>query len=102
MKGKIKTGTYTGTGAAITLNLGFVPTYFRTINITDGDAGITWFAGMAAGTGITEGAALATLGSNGMTAFGGTRGGDAAGITIGTAGSVNAKVYRYVALRDDE
>jgi hypothetical protein len=98
-KPTVKVGTYTGTGAAINLELGFVPSYFRTINITDGDAGISWFEGMAAGTGITEGAALATLGSNGITAYPGTRGDKKAGLTVGTAGSVNLKVYRYVAMR---
>lgn len=97
MKGQLTTGTYTGTGAAIDIELGFKPDYFRTINITDGNAGITWFSGMAAGTGITEGAALATLASNGITAFDGTSGDKSAGVTVGTAGSVSAKVYRYFA-----
>lgn len=101
MKGHVKVGTYTGTGAAITLQLGFVPDYFRTINITDGNAGITWFKGMAAGTGITEGAALATLGSNGITAYEGTRGGNGAGVTIGTSGSTNEKVFRYIAVSQE-
>lgn len=96
----IKVGTYTGTGAAINIELGFVPSYFRTINITDGDAGITWFAGMAAGTGITEGAALATLASNGITVYPGTRADKSAGVTVGTSGSTNEKVFRYVAMRD--
>ena len=100
-KPQVKTGTYTGTGAAINLQLGFIPTYFRTINITDGNAGITWFDGMAAGTGITEGSALATLGSNGITKYEGTAAGDSAGLTVGTAGSVSAKVYRYIAVRGE-
>jgi hypothetical protein len=98
MKGQIKVGTYTGTGAAINIELGFVPDYFRTINVTDGNAGIAWFSGMAAGTGITEGAALASLASNGITAFEGTEATTGAGVTVGTAGSVNTKVYRYVAI----
>jgi hypothetical protein len=93
-KPETKVGTYTGTGAAINLQLGFTPAYFRTINITDGNAGITWFKGMGAGTGITEGAALATLASNGITSVSG-------GVTVGTAGSVNAKVYRYFAARGE-
>lgn len=100
MKGQIKTGTYTGTGAAIELELGFQPDYFRTINITDGNAGLTWFSGMAAGTAIAEGAALASQASNGITLFAGTSGTKAAGVTVGTAGSVNAKVYRYVAIAE--
>jgi hypothetical protein len=55
---------------------------------------------MAAGTGITEGAALATLASNGITVYPGTRADKSAGVTVGTSGSTNEKVFRYVAMRD--
>lgn len=41
----IKTGTVEGTGAAITINCGFVPLYIRIINI-DGDATFEWVSGM--------------------------------------------------------
>lgn len=98
MKGHIVTGTYTGTGAALNLELGFIPDYFRTINITDGNAGLTWFNGMADGTAIAEGAALASQASNGITTYAGSEAANSAGLTIGTAASVSAKVYRYVAI----
>ena len=101
MAGEIKTGTYEGTGAAITLNLGFVPDYLRVINTEDGDAGWTWFKGMAAGTAIGEGAALAAVGSNGVTAFEGTLAATK-GVTLGTALSESGKTFHYVAMRNGE
>lgn len=97
-KGNIKAGTYTGTGSAIVLQLGFVPDYFCTINITDADEKYEWFSGMAAGTAILTNTAVANQASNGVTAYQGTAGGNAAGLTLGTALSENAKVYRYLAL----
>jgi hypothetical protein len=101
MAGETVIGSYTGNGAAITINLGFVPDYVRVINVTDGDAGATWFNGMAAGTAIAEGAALATMGSNGITAFPGSLSASA-GFTVGTTLSESAKVFRYIAIREGE
>jgi hypothetical protein len=102
MKGMMKVGTYTGTGAVVTVQLGFVPTYVRTINITDGDAGATYLAPAGeTAKNITEGAALATLASNGITAYAGTVGGNNAGFTAGTSVSASAKVYYYIAMRED-
>lgn len=96
-KGHMQTGTYTGTGAAINIELGFVPDYIRLINITDGDAGLTWFRGMADGTAVAEGLALASQAANGITLYAGSNGSASAGFTVGTAGSESAKVYRYFA-----
>lgn len=98
----IKVGTYTGTGAAVNVELGFTPTYVRVLNITDGDAGMTYIKpdGEDAAN-IAEGAALATQAANGISAYDGTAAGDSAGFTAGTAASVNAKVYYYVALRGE-
>lgn len=101
MQGQQKIGTYTGTGAAINLELGFIPDYVRILNVTDGNLAMEWFNGMAAGTSINDASTVATNASNGITAFPGTRGGAGAGITVGTVGSVNGKVYRYVALADN-
>jgi hypothetical protein len=97
-KPMIADGTYTGTGAAINLELGFVPSYFLTINITDGAAGLEWFAGMDAGTAVHPFTG-ASITSNGVTVYNGTRGGNAAGVTVGTTGSTDTKVFRYVAMR---
>lgn len=107
-----RVGTYTGTGAAINIILGFVPDYVRIINITDGTEAFDWFNGMGAGTAIKTSDAVATQASNGITAYAGVRPftsgsagsevmnpGIGAGITVGTALSTNAKVYRYIATR---
>lgn len=101
MKGQIKTGTYTGTGAAINVQIGFVPDYLLIANITDGDYIMQWFNGMAAGTSIDTAAAVASNSADGVTAYTGTRAGDGAGFTVGTDGSENGKVYRYFAIADN-
>lgn len=93
----VKTGTYTGTGAAINIEIGFIPAYLRIWNETDGDIFWDWVEGMAAGTCIATSTAVAAQASNGVTVYGGTRGDDAAGFTVGTALSESAKVFRYVA-----
>jgi hypothetical protein len=100
MMGQTKVGTYTGTGAAINVQIGFVPDYLRIVNITDGDYTMEWFNGMAAGTSIDTAAAVATNAADGITAYNGTRGGDGAGFTVGTDGSETGKVYRYFAVAD--
>jgi len=97
MKGQMKIGTYTGTGAAIHLELGFIPDFFLTVNITDGDDIGLWFNGMTADTGIDIAAAVAGNANNAFTADEGSAGTYAKGITIGTDYSENAKVWRYVA-----
>lgn len=97
-KGQVKIGTYTGTGAAITLALGFVPDYFRAVNITDGDITHEWFLGMSAGTSVDTAAAVTGNADNGVTAFDGTAGATAAGLTLGTDLSESGKVYYYLAL----
>lgn len=94
----IAAGTYTGTGAAINISLGFVPDYVRVANITDGDTTWDWFNGMAAGTAIQTDTAVATLGSNGITAYAGSTTASA-GFTVGTGLSESAKVFRWVAMR---
>lgn len=95
----IVVGTYTGTGAAIDIELGFVPDYVRVFNITDGDAAWTWFNGMTAGTAIADASGPVTLGSNGITALSGSTT-KADGFTVGTGLSESAKVFRYLALRN--
>lgn len=99
-QGHVKVGTYTGTGAAINLELGFVPDWIQIWNVTDGDAKWEWFNGMTAATALTVAAAAAGVGSNGITAYEGTRGGDSKGLTLGTALSESAKVHRYIAIAE--
>lgn len=64
---KMKTGTFTGASAALNLNLGFVPDYFRWwMNETTAAAGIAggeWDAEMAAGDAMVD----VVLADNGTT-----------------------------------
>lgn len=101
MAGEIKTGTYEGTGAAINIELGFVPDYIRILNVEDGDAGWTWFKGMANGTAVGEGTALSSVASNGVSEYAGTLS-TRKGFTVGTAISESGKTFRYVAMRNGE
>lgn len=94
----IKVGKVTGTGAAIEINLGWVPDYVRIVNLTDADVTDEWFAdGSAAGTSVSTGAAVAARSSNGITIL---NDGAKKGFTIGSGISESAKVLGYVALRN--
>ena len=105
MNPNIRTGTYTGDGSAHNVVLGFEPDYVRIINITDGNASFEWFSGMDAGhayrnvnDGTTQNSVIT---SNGISPYEGQRGGpDGAGFTAGTAVATNAKVFRYIAVRN--
>lgn len=96
-----KSGSYTGTAAALNISLGWTPDHIIIENATDGDARWEWFTGMA------NGSALATdvLGgktlivANGITPFAGTAAALAKGFTIGSALSETGKVFRYTAHR---
>lgn len=111
-QGDIAAGTYTGTGAAITVNCGFVPDYVRVVNIEDGDTLWEWFAGMADGTAVATAAAVAPLAENGVTAYAGaapyTSGaagsevmnpGSAPGFIVGTVLSESGKDHGWLAMR---
>lgn len=94
----IRVGKVTGTGAAIDINIGFVPDYVRIVNLTDADVTDEWFAdGSAAGTAVSTGAAVAARSSNGITILNTTT---AKGFTIGSGISESAKVLGYVAMRN--
>ena len=98
MKGQITTGTYTGTGAAINVELGFVPDCVITINYTDGTPMGIWTSDMTAGSAIDIAAAVATNAADGITAYVGASGSTAKGFTAGTDYSTSAKVYTYIAI----
>ena len=109
MANSIKTGTYTGDGAAQNIEIGFVPDYVRVINATDGDIAWEWFNGFGAGDALqtinvvdsgTSGAAgMSLITANGIDAYeGSTSAGK--GFTIGTALSESAKVFHYIAMRN--
>lgn len=99
-KGQIKVGSYTGTGAAINVSIGFIPDYLHIVNVTDGTFAAEWFEGMTAGTAVELVNATSNVTSNGISRYLGTAGGVGAGFTAGTAYSTNAKVYRYIAIEN--
>lgn len=90
-------GSYTGTGSAITLELGFIPDYATFANITDGDTIEVWFDGMDAATGLTVTTAVVTNAAGSVTRLTGVAATTAAGLTLGTDLSESAKVFRYAA-----
>src|SRR4051812_34162855 len=92
-------GTYTGTGAAVNVELGFEPDEVEIWNFTDGDELYKWNAGMGNGFAMKIDAAVSKLSSNGISVYSGSRGSAAKGFTAGTSVSENAKVFHYVARR---
>lgn len=99
MRGRLpKTGTYTGTGAALDVNVGFKPIAVLAYNETDGDVVALQMQGAAAakglkivdsGSGTTD---ISFVSSNGITLANN-------GFRVGTDSDMNenAKVYRYLA-----
>lgn len=94
-----RVGKVTGTGAAINIDLGWIPDMVEIWNVTDGDRVDVWFRdGMAAATSIPITAQVgATLGSNGISAYDAAAG---KGFTIGSTISESAKVLCYRATRN--
>ena len=92
-------GTVTGTGAAINVELGWIPDYVKVFNITDADQYDEWVKGMTDGTSIQTNTAVATRSSNGISEYAGTAGVYKKGFTIGSGISESAKVLRYIAMR---
>jgi hypothetical protein len=92
-------GSYTGTGAAVSVVLGFKPDFLQVFNVTDGDIAGVAFRGLgAAGASIDIGAAVAPNAADGISSmsYEGTTG---EGFTVGTDLSESGKVYGYVAIR---
>jgi hypothetical protein len=92
-----KVGTFTGTGAALTVNINFKPVFVRIWNETDGTQSFESVTGLTddkayqlldSGVGTTDASLLA---ANGITLT-------ANGFKVGTSISTNAKVYRFLAL----
>lgn len=104
MSSAVKIGSYVGTGAAINIELGFVPGYVRIWNATDGDTCWEWFNGLGAGDALQSAnhasAQFSLITSNGVDAYAGTAADKAAGFTVGTALSESGKTFRYAAFRE--
>jgi hypothetical protein len=90
-------GTYTGTGAAQNIVIGFKPDFLLVTNITDGDIIHTGFRGLtAAGAGVDIAAAVGNADNDLTLTYAGTSG---EGFTVGTDASESGKVYGYLAIR---
>jgi hypothetical protein len=103
-KGHLKTGTVTGTGAAINVVLGFVPAVVLLFNKTDPGVFI-WTKDMANASALklTDAPALTFPTSNGITPYEGVAGTTGKGFTIGADSDLNAAsdVLYYVAFGDE-
>lgn len=100
--GDVVVGTVEGTGSAINIELGFVPSYVKVYNY-DGVAVVEWFAGMTDGHGLKTlpTPAVSAITSNGISAYDGTSAGFSKGFTIGADTDVNvsAETIYYYAVR---
>lgn len=90
--------TYTGTGSAVTVTLGYKPTFVLIFNETDGDS--VWFHinGMADASAATildtgSGTTDLTFGTSNLVTLTST------GFTAGTSLSESGKTFRYFAIR---
>ena len=98
MPTNIKTGTVTGTGAALNVSLGFAPDHVIVINDTTLDR-LDWYSNMPAASGYKS-VAVGTrtkITVNGISLFTGSAT-QQAGFTLGTDGTnANTNVLRYFA-----
>lgn len=93
-----KSGSVVGTGAAINIELGYIPDYVKIVNVTDSDQIDEWFAGMTAGTSVQTNAAVAARASNGVSPYAGTIS-TKPGFTIGSGISESGKTLYWLAER---
>lgn len=101
MNPQIYIGQVTGTGAAIDIEIGFVPDHVEVMNATSGRR-IDWFANMGAGKGLVDGPSVTTalLSSNGISAYAGSTA-KGPGFTIGTdAVNTSTQVIYWKATRN--
>jgi hypothetical protein len=112
MASNVKIGTFTGTGAAINIELGWIPEHVEIVNVTDGDDKWEWYSSMPAASAIyhravtdnaTSGnASMAKITANGVSAYSPTNLSSKKGFTVGSALSESAKVFAYKATRSAE
>lgn len=97
----VKIGTFTGTGAAINIPIGWTPDSVEVFNITDGDEAWLWMTGMTAGHALKEDAAGARsrITADGISTYAGSTS-EAPGFTAGSALSESGKTFGYRALRN--
>lgn len=92
---EVKVGTYTGTGAAQSITLGYKPSLVLAFNQTDGDTIWGHIKGMTAATAFSIDTEVAAE-SNACTL-------SATGFSLGTSSVINesGKVYLYVAFGNE-
>jgi hypothetical protein len=100
MNCKMKTGTFTGTGAALNVSLGFKPHLIIIQNVTDGTS-IETYIDAVTGTDPTgsidiDAAAGPLTDAGGITPYAGDSA-NARGFSVDAGNSVSGKVYRYAA-----
>lgn len=83
-------GSYEGTGAAVSVTLGFKPVLVIVWNEEDGDELFLHIQGMTDAHAIKSAAAVSALTSNGITL-------SSTGFTAGTNLSESGKTHRYIA-----
>lgn len=85
-------GTYTGSGAAQTITVGFKPSLVLAFNSTDGDTLVGVIQGQADGAGFASAAAITALSSTGFTLT-------SRGFSLGADAAANesGKTYNYIA-----
>ena len=99
MSARFKSGTYTGTGSSINVEVGFQPDALVIINYTDGSPIVFWDSQMSAATSVDVAAAAASNAAGSISTFAGTAGTTAAGFATGADNSTSAKVYLYWAFK---
>ena len=103
-KGHYKTGRITATGAAINVELGFVPETVHIRNLTSRDE-LFWDEGMTNGHGFKRVAAGTgtAITSGGISPYVGVLGTTGRGFTIGTDAdiNVNTEILHYTAVLTD-
>lgn len=102
---QIKTGTVTGTGAAINVPLGFNPTFVQVLNLTSATLEqLEWFSGMAEASAIktVAGGTRTKITTLGISTYAGSTT-ESSGFTIGADTDVNvaAEVIAYIAIRGE-
>lgn len=112
MANEIKTGLYTGTGAAINIQLGWVPDYVKVINLTDGDDAWEWWAGATGNPTIyarnvvdnatTGNSSMSRITANAVSAYSPTDFTNKQGFTVGTAMSESGDQFGYIAVRNGD
>jgi hypothetical protein len=109
MANEIADGLYTGTGAAINIELGWVPDYVEVINLTDGDDIWKWYNGATGNptiyqrnvvdNGATGNSSMTRITANAVSAYNPANFTNKPGFTVGTAMSESGDQFGWIAIR---